>query len=41
VFRPVVHGPVTTHDERYRTDRAQTLDPVAPHPYREFEDTFE
>jgi hypothetical protein len=40
VFLPEVNEPVDTHYEPYANDRAQTLDPVPPLPYREFEDTF-
>ena len=40
VFLPPVDEPVETHYEPYRNDTAQTLDPVPPLPYQEFEDTF-
>jgi hypothetical protein len=40
VFLPKVDEPVETRYEPYSTERAQTLDPVPPLPYREFEDTF-
>ena len=36
----VVDGPVETIYEPYGNDRAQTLDPVPPLPYQDFEDTF-
>jgi SnoaL-like domain len=41
VFLPPVDGPVETIYEPYRNDRAQTLDPVPPLPYQDFEDTFQ
>lgn len=40
VFLPPVDAPVETRYEPYRNDTAQTLDPVPPLPYRDFEDTF-
>jgi SnoaL-like domain len=41
VFLPPVDAPAPTHYEPYANDRAQTLDPVPPLPYREFTDTFQ
>jgi hypothetical protein len=40
VFLPPVDEPVDDEYHPYANDRAQTLDPVPPTPYAEFEDTF-
>lgn len=40
VFLPDVDEPADTHYLPYGNDRAQTLDPVPPLPYSEFDDTF-
>lgn len=40
VFLPDVDEPLATHYLPYGNDRAQTLDPAPPLPYREFDDTF-
>jgi hypothetical protein len=40
VFLPDTDEPVQTRYRPYANDRAQTLDPVPPRPYAEFEDTF-
>ena len=40
VFLPEEDEPVDTIYHPYANDRAQTLDPVPPSPYADFEDTF-